>query len=107
MTDQFSIENMKAELARASNKADEDAKTINELKRKYDELSDYTNQIKADAVENARLSIVLHSPPRAGTFLDGADWAFNDMSRQLEDRVSELKNPNNIDFPISLQDEAE
>lgn len=31
MTDQFSIENMKEELARASIKADEDAKTIAEL----------------------------------------------------------------------------
>ena len=31
MISEFSIENMKAELARAGNKADEDAKTISDL----------------------------------------------------------------------------
>lgn len=60
--------------------------------RKYNQLSDYTNQIKADAIEGARLSIIIHSPAREGTFLDGADWAFDDMSKQLENRVSELTN---------------
>lgn len=55
------------------------------------------NQIKADAIENARLSIIIHSPAREGTFLDGADWAFEKISKQLEDRVSELTNKDKED----------
>jgi len=47
MIDNFSIENMKAELARASNKADEDAETIQSLK---DELESCKLNLKAHGV---------------------------------------------------------
>lgn len=42
------------------------------------------NKIKSKAVEEARLSLVLHTAPRSGTFIDGADWAFDEISKQLE-----------------------
>jgi len=49
------------------------------------------NKTKSDAVEQARLSVVIHSPSREGTFIDGADWAFDEISDQLENYAKELK----------------
>lgn len=48
------------------------------------------NLIKAEAIEEARLSIIIHSPPREGTFLEGAEWVFDEISKQLEKNVFEL-----------------
>jgi len=78
MTDQFSIENMKAELARALNKADEDAKTI----------ADLTNGIT--------------------NFIDKHEGVMLLVSLEMLDdlRLLLTNNKPNIDFPILLQDEA-
>jgi len=50
------------------------------------------NKIKSEAIEQERLSIVIHSPPREGSFLDGANWAFEEISKQLESRALEALN---------------
>jgi len=81
MTDQFSIENMKAELARALNKADEDAKTIAELQAAIQYATDYLS---------GELNSIGHG------------------SKAHMELLSVLtNNKSNIDFPILLQKEAE
>lgn len=65
-------------------------KEIEGLKTYIQLIKECDSQDKAFAVEEARLSIIIHSYAREGTFLDGADWAFVEISKQLEKRVAEL-----------------
>lgn len=96
---EFSIENMKDELATAKNKICEDAKTIADWERKYNELSDYTNQIKADGIKEA----IQNTPTSydTGTALQKCEDLY-EYARKLTNNK-----PNKIDHPILLQDEAE
>lgn len=100
MTDQFSIENMKAELARALNKADEDAKTIADLNERMSTI--------IESVEH--LNYTLKSQP------DLVDYVNFDANQRnlvgIKKVVGQLykylltNKPNKIDFPLLLQDEA-
>jgi len=96
MTDQFSIENMKAELARALNKADEDAKTIAELRS-----CPKTIWCAANKVSSLYFECKDDANRYAGSF--GATVNI----RVFDIDVITNNKPNKIDFPILLQDEAE
>ena len=64
---------------------------IRKLLTKENEGGDHLNRIKAEAIEEARLSLIISSPAKPEkTYLDGADWAFEIISKQLERRVAEL-----------------
>jgi len=64
MIDQFSIENMKAELARASNKADEDAKTIAELIDFAQQVLDIKNPKDVIKARNKASLLLTNNKPK-------------------------------------------
>lgn len=70
---------------------EEEIEANKKLLRKYSESSDRgRNKIKADAIEEARLSLVIYTKDWGSIFAEGADWGFDELSKQLEDRVAEL-----------------
>lgn len=91
MISPFSIENMKEELARALNKADEDAKTIAELRQKIPEILEGMNQTEIES------SIGWWETSTGAEF---GETKLNAIMNLL------TNNKPDMDFPLLLQDEA-